>query len=231
MYRTIVIAFSTLDGGHRRPRRPRRNPERKRLRARVGYCASATFRDKMVASEQTLMARHCAASMGRPHPVDRPSHGHDRAAGFRTATAYGSQLAASLAGRGWSVISALHSGRLRGEGDQPGELDSSTIPRAFGRCSMSWTGWPRIPVQPGRSRTDRQTCGGRGSAADLPADTDLWHQCRAGDIRPKFPRDYGDPCGRPGQPGTGRRAAGRPEESQPRKGERRWSCPGPLAPR
>ncbi len=30
---------------------------------------------------------------------------HDRAAGSRAATAYGSQLAASLAGRGWSVIS------------------------------------------------------------------------------------------------------------------------------
>ncbi len=30
---------------------------------------------------------------------------HDRAAGSRAATAYGSQLAASLAGRGWSVNS------------------------------------------------------------------------------------------------------------------------------
>jgi len=46
-----------------------------------GHCASATLRDKM------------------------PSHVHDRAAGSRAAIAYGSQLAASLAGRGWSVIS------------------------------------------------------------------------------------------------------------------------------
>ena len=45
---------------------------------------------------------------------------------------------------------------------------------------MPWTGWPRIPVQPGRSRTDRQTCGGCGPAADLPADTNPWHQYRAG---------------------------------------------------
>ena len=44
-----------------------------------GHCASATLRDKM------------------------PSHVHDRAAGSRAAIAYGSQLAASLAGRGWSV--------------------------------------------------------------------------------------------------------------------------------
>src|SRR2546425_7972330 len=43
--------------------------------------------------------------MGRPHPLHRPSHVHDRAAGSRTATAYGSKLAASLAGRGWNVIS------------------------------------------------------------------------------------------------------------------------------
>ena len=43
--------------------------------------------------------------MGCPRPLDRPSHVHDRAAGSRAATAYGSQLAASLAGRGWSVIS------------------------------------------------------------------------------------------------------------------------------
>jgi hypothetical protein len=45
---------------------------------------------------------------------------------------------------------------------------------------MPWTGWPRIPVQSGRSLTDRQTCGSCGPAADLPADTDPWHQCRAG---------------------------------------------------
>ena len=67
----------------------------------------------MVASGQTLMAVTAQLPWGRPHPLDRPSHGHDRAAGTRAATAYGSQLAASLAGRGWSVISALHSGRLR----------------------------------------------------------------------------------------------------------------------
>ena len=42
--------------------------------------------------------------MGRPRPLHRPSHVHDRAAGSRAATAYGSQLAASLAGRGWSII-------------------------------------------------------------------------------------------------------------------------------
>ena len=58
---------------------------------------------------------------------------------------------------------------------------------------MSLIGWPRIPVPPGRSRTDRRTCGGRESAADLPADTDPWHQRRTGDIRSKSPRDYGDP--------------------------------------
>src|SRR6266702_4446784 len=85
-----------------------------------GYCASATLRDKMVASGQTLMTVTAQLPWGRTHPVDRRSHGHDRAAGSRAATAYGSQLAASLAGRGWSLMSALHSGRLRGEGDQPG---------------------------------------------------------------------------------------------------------------
>jgi hypothetical protein len=71
--------------------------------------------------------------------------------------------------------------------------DSSMIPRAFVRCSMSWTSWPRIPVQPGRSRTDRQTCGGCGPAADLPADTDPWHQCRAGISDQSFPRTTGTP--------------------------------------
>jgi hypothetical protein len=58
---------------------------------------------------------------------------------------------------------------------------------------MSWTGWPRIPVQPGRSRTDRQTCGGCGPAAALPADTDPWHQCRAGISDQSFPRTTGTP--------------------------------------
>ena len=69
-----------------------------------GHCASATLRDKIVASGQTSDGRHCAAPMGRPYSLDRPSHVHDRAAGSRAATAYGSQLAASLAGRGWNVI-------------------------------------------------------------------------------------------------------------------------------
>src|SRR5258708_4166376 len=64
-----------------------------------GYCASATLRDEMVASGQTLMAVTAQLPWGRPHPVDQPSHGHDRAAGSRATTAYGSQLAASLAGR------------------------------------------------------------------------------------------------------------------------------------
>ena len=58
---------------------------------------------------------------------------------------------------------------------------------------MPWTGWPRIPVQPGRSRTDRQTCGGCGPAADLPADADPWHQCRAGISDRSFPRTTGTP--------------------------------------
>lgn len=58
---------------------------------------------------------------------------------------------------------------------------------------MPWTGWPRIPVQPGRSRTDRQTCGGCGPAADLSADTDPWHQCRAGISDQSFPRTTGTP--------------------------------------
>jgi hypothetical protein len=58
---------------------------------------------------------------------------------------------------------------------------------------MPWTGWPRIPVQPGRSRTDRQTCGGCGPAADLPADTDPWHQCKAGISDQSLPRTTGGP--------------------------------------
>ena len=58
----------------------------------------------MVASGQTLMAV-TAQPPWAAHPIGRPFHVHDRAAGSRAATAYGSQLAASLAGRGWSVIS------------------------------------------------------------------------------------------------------------------------------
>jgi hypothetical protein len=64
-----------------------------------GRCASATHRDKMVVSGQTLMAV-TAQLPWAAHPIDRPSHVHDRAAGSRAATAYGSQLAASLAGLG-----------------------------------------------------------------------------------------------------------------------------------
>jgi len=64
-----------------------------------GHCASAKRREKMVASGQTLIAV-TAQLPWAAHPIDRPSHVHDRAAGSRAATAYGSQLAASLAGRG-----------------------------------------------------------------------------------------------------------------------------------
>ena len=59
----------------------------------------------MVASEQTLMTVTAQLPWAAHTLLDRPSHVHDRAAGSRAATAYGSQLAASLAGRGWSVIS------------------------------------------------------------------------------------------------------------------------------
>lgn len=59
--------------------------------------------------------------------------------------------------------------------------------------SMRWTGWPRIPVQPGRSCTDCQTCGDCGPAADLLVGTDPWHQCRAGISDQSFPRTTGTP--------------------------------------
>ena len=119
--------------------------------------------------------------------------GLQQAAGSRTATAYGSQLATSLAGRGWSVISARHSGRLRGEGDQPGELDSSTIPRAFGRCSMSLIGWPRIPSRRVVPVRIARPAGAASRRLISPPTPIPWHQCRTGDIRSKSPRDYGDP--------------------------------------
>jgi hypothetical protein len=57
------------------------------------------------------------------HPLDRPSHVHDRAAGSRAATAYGSQLAASLAGRGWT---SAHAGHRQGHGLM-GDRDSPLI--------------------------------------------------------------------------------------------------------
>jgi len=91
-----------------------------RLRARVGTAPRPRSVTRWWPPGRSWWPVTAQLPWGRPHPVDRPSHGHDRAAGSRAATAYGSQLAASLAGRGWSVISALHPGRLRGEGDQPG---------------------------------------------------------------------------------------------------------------
>ncbi len=59
----------------------------------------------MAVSGQTLMAVTAQLPWAARTLYTGPSHVHDRAAGSRAATAYGSQLAASLAGRGWSVIS------------------------------------------------------------------------------------------------------------------------------
>lgn len=70
-----------------------------------GHYASAALHDKMVASGQTLMAVTAQLPLAAHTLYTGPSHVHDRAAGSRAATAYGSQSAASLAGRGWSVIS------------------------------------------------------------------------------------------------------------------------------
>ena len=78
----------------------------------------------MVASGQTLMAVTAQLPWGRPHPLDRPSHVHDRAAGSRAATAYASQLAASLgeSGTKW--------GRLRRERHGIRGLAEAGVPAA-----------------------------------------------------------------------------------------------------
>jgi len=110
-----------------------------------GYCASATLRDKMVASGQTLMARHCAAPMGPPTPC-RPAIPRARSDGWVPRRDRIRIAAGRLARR---------AGLERHFGPPPGSStrrrrsarrpDSSTIPRAFVRCSMPWTSWPRIP--------------------------------------------------------------------------------------
>jgi len=178
-----------------------------------GYCASATLRDKMVASGQILMAGHCAAPLGPPTSC-RPAIPRARSGG-RVPRRDRIRIAAGRLAR--------RAGLERHFGPPPGSStrrrrsarrpDSPAIPRAFVRCSMSWTGWPRIPVQPGRSRTDRQTCGGCGPAADLPADTNPWHQCRAGISDQSFPRTTGTPPRPVRVPGTkDRRSLARPPQ-------------------
>jgi hypothetical protein len=147
----------------------------------------------MVASGQTLMAGHCAAPLGPPTSC-RPAIPRARSGG-RVPRRDRIRIAAGRLAR--------RAGLERHFGPPPGSStrrrrsarrpDSPAIPRAFVRCSMPWTGWPRIPVQPGRSRTDRQTCGGCGPTADLPADTSPWHQCRAGISDQSFPRTTGTP--------------------------------------
>jgi hypothetical protein len=123
------------------------------------YCRQGT--------QHRRLARHCAAPIGPPTPC-RPAIPRARSHG-RVPRRNRIRIAAGRPST--RVYQRRRSAR---------RPDSPTIPRAFAGYSMPWTGWPRIPVQPGHSRTDRQTCGDCGPAADLLADTDPLASVQAG---------------------------------------------------
>lgn len=86
----------------------------------------------MEVSGQTLMAVTAQLPWAAHTLCTGPSHVHDRAAGSRATTANGSQLAALLAGRGWSVIS--------GGTEETDLLHASAGYRYATATSLNWQG-------------------------------------------------------------------------------------------
>jgi hypothetical protein len=147
----------------------------------------------MVASGQTLMARHCAAPIGPPTPC-RPAIPRARSDG-RVRRRNRIRIAAGRLARRAGL--ERHFGPPLGssttEGDQPG----GRIPRRsrgplWGtRCrGPAGRGSPSSRVVPVRIARPAATAGRRLISSPTP----IPGVVQGRDIRPKFPQDYRDPC-------------------------------------